>query len=74
MKEEKFPKTRKPSHWQDCGEFWNFRGQHNWEAKKKKKITEYAPNHNSEWRSSPDARVCHLRAGLNKEAMVACLG
>ena len=28
---EKFPNTRKPSHWQVCGEFWNLRGQHNWE-------------------------------------------
>ena len=22
MKEEKFPNTRKPSHWRVCGEFW----------------------------------------------------
>ena len=29
MKEEKFPKSRKPSHRRDCGEFWNLRGQHN---------------------------------------------
>ena len=29
IKEEKFPNTRKPSHWQVCGEFWNLRGQHN---------------------------------------------
>ena len=33
IKEEKFPNTRKPSHWQVCGEFWNLRGQHNWEEK-----------------------------------------
>ena len=32
---EKFPNTRKPSHQQVCGEFWNLRGQHNWEGKKK---------------------------------------
>ena len=31
MNEEKFPNTRKPSHQQVCGEFWNLRGQHNWE-------------------------------------------
>ena len=36
MKEEKFQNTEKPSHWQVCGEFWNLRGQHNWERKKKK--------------------------------------
>ena len=30
---EKFPNTRKPSHWRVCGEFWNLRGQHNWEDK-----------------------------------------
>ena len=35
MKEEKFPNTRKPSHWRVCGEFWNLRGQHNQEGKKK---------------------------------------
>ena len=35
MKEEKFPNTRKPSHWQVCGEFWNLRGQHNQEEKRK---------------------------------------
>ena len=34
LKEEKFPNTRKPSHWQVCGEFWNLRGQHNQEGKK----------------------------------------
>ena len=30
---EKFPNTRKPSHQRVCGEFWNLRGQHNWEEK-----------------------------------------
>ena len=33
VKEEKFPNSRKPSHRRVCGEFWNFRGQHNWEEK-----------------------------------------
>ena len=33
IKEEKFPNTRKPSHRQVCGEFWDLRGQHNWEEK-----------------------------------------
>ena len=33
IKEEKFPNTRKSTHWQVCGEFWNLRGQHNQEEK-----------------------------------------
>ena len=33
---EKFPNSRKPSHRRKfCGEFWNFRGQHNQEGEKK---------------------------------------
>ena len=40
MKEEKFPNSRKPSHRWVCGEFWNLRGQHNQEEKKKKTKTE----------------------------------
>ena len=28
---EKFPNTRKPSHQQVGGQFWNLRGQQNWE-------------------------------------------
>ena len=31
VKEEKFPNSKKPSHQRVCGEFWNLRGQHNWE-------------------------------------------
>ena len=46
MKEEKFPNSRKPSHQQIFGEFWNVRGQHNWEKKKKEKA-QYAPIRNS---------------------------
>ena len=34
VKEEKFPNSRKPSHRQVHIEFWNHRGQHNWEGKK----------------------------------------
>ena len=34
---EKFPKTRKASHQWACGEFWNLRGEHNQEGKKKRK-------------------------------------
>ena len=49
---EKFPNNRKPSHRQVYGEFWNLRGQHNWEKKRKIKTTGYAPNHNCQQRSS----------------------
>ena len=58
MKEEKFPNSREPSHRWVCGEFWNLRGQHNWETKKKKP-TEYVPNHNCQQRSSLDTHVHH---------------
>ena len=58
---EKFPHSRKPSHWWVCGEFWNLREQHNWEGKKK--TTEYTPNLNSQQRSSPEAGIYHQRAG-----------
>ena len=57
LKKKKFPNTRKPCHQWVCGEFWNHRGQHNWEEKKKKKSTDYTPNHNSQRRSSPDDRI-----------------
>ena len=70
VKEEKFPNIRKPSHQQICGELWNLRGHHNQEGKKN---TEYMPNCNSQWRSSPDTCVCPQQVGLNREARVACL-
>ena len=54
---KKFPNSRRPSHSWVFGEFWNLRGQHNWEGKKKK--TEYAPNHNCQWTSSPDPCIRH---------------
>ena len=62
MKEEKFPNTRKLSHLWVCGEFWNLRGQHNREEKKK----EYTLNCNSLWRSSPDTCICHQGAGVEQ--------
>ena len=77
MKEEKFTNIRKQCQRQVCGDFCNLRGQHNREGEKKtnkKTPTEYVPKHNSQWRSSPDARVCHQQAGLSREAPVACLG
>ena len=69
LKEEMFPNTRKHSHRRVCGEFWNLRGQHNWEEKKKKKPTEYVPNCNSQQRSSPEVAqmwICHQRAGAEQ--------
>ena len=62
---EKFPNSRKPSHEWVCGEFWNLRGQRNWEEGKKKN-TEYAPNPNFQWRSSPDAHICHQQVGARQ--------
>ena len=41
MKAEKFPHSRKSSHRQVFGEFWNLRGQHNQGVDGKP--TEYAP-------------------------------
>ena len=75
VKEEKFPNIRKPSHWRVCGEFWNLRGHHNLEEKKKQnKTTDYVPNRNSQGRSSPDAHVRQQEQGLNREVRAACLG
>ena len=62
---EKFPNSKKPSHWWVCGKFWNLRGQHNQEEEKEKK-TEYAPNRNIQCKCSPDAPVCHQRAGAEQ--------
>ena len=75
MKEEKFPNTRKPSHWKVCGKFWNLRGQHNWEEKKKNP-TDFTPNCNSQWRSSPEAQMIASttsKQGLDREALAALL-
>ena len=70
VKEEKFPNTRKPSHQRVCGEFWNLRGQHNQEGKKTP--TDYAPNCNSQWGSSPDAFVHQQQAGA-EQGGVGCM-
>ena len=63
---EKFPNTRKPSYQWVCGEFWNLRGQHNWEENKNKN---YVPNLNSQWRSSLDACVRQKRVGAEQGGM-----
>ena len=72
MKEEKFPNTKKPSHWQICGEFWTLRGQHNQEGKKNPQNTCLT--------STPSREVAQMltsassEQGLNREARAACLG
>ena len=74
MKEEKFPNTRKLSHWRVCGEFWNLSGQHNHEEKNKK----YPQN--MRLTSTPSREVAQRlvsstsEQGLNREAPAACLG
>ena len=70
VKEEKFPNSRKPSHRWVCGEFWNLRGQHNWEGEKKN--TEYTCNRNAQQRSSPDMSATSEQ-GLNREVPAALL-
>ena len=73
MKEDKFPNTSKPSHQWVYKEFWNLRGQHNWEEKKKNP-TDFTPNCNSQWRSSPEAQMIASttsKQGLNREARAA---
>jgi len=71
---EKFPHSRKPSHRQVCGEFWNLRGQHNWEEKKKK-----TPQ-NMHLTTTASREVAQIltsvtsKWGLDREAWAACLG
>ena len=75
MKEEKFPNSRKPSHQWVCGEFWNLRGQHNQEKRKKKKIPQ-----NMCLTTTLTGEVAQSLAsttsnqGLDREGLVASLG
>ena len=73
MKEEKFPNIRKPSHRQVYSEFWNLRGQHNWEGKKKQQPTDNMPNRNSQQRSSSEARICQQQVGVEQGRQAALL-
>ena len=74
VKEEKFPNTRKPSHGRVCGEFWNLRGQHNQEEKKKK----YPPQI-THLTTTPRGEVAQTlpsatsKRGLNREAQATLL-
>ena len=71
MKEEKFPNTRKLSHWRVCGEFQNLRGQHNrvggnpqnthLTATASREVAQRLASAIREW-------------GLDKEERAACLG
>ena len=71
---ENFPNSRKSSHWQVCGEFWNLRGQHNRQEKKKKKNTQ-----NTHLTATPSREVAQMLASttskweLNREAWAALL-
>ena len=73
VKEKKFPNNRKPSHQRVCGEFWNLRGQHNQEKKKKKKTQ------NTHLTATPSGVAQTLASatserGLHREARAASLG
>ena len=54
---EMFSHDRKPSHRQVSREFWNLRGKHNQKKKKKKIMTDFAPNGNYKLRSSSHTRA-----------------
>ena len=74
VKEKKFPNARKPSH---CGEFWNLRGQRNWEGKQNK--TKQKSPQNMCLTTTPSGEVAQMLAstnnewGLNTEVLAACL-
>ena len=69
---EKFPNTRKPSHWWVCGEFWKPEGNIIWRKKKNTQITCLT--------TTPSGEIAQTLAsassewGLNREAWAACLG
>ena len=71
---EKFPNSRKPSHWWICGEFWNLKGKNNQEGKKKKKPTEYAPNYNPSGEAAQTLTSTTSEWGLDREAPATCSG
>ena len=60
VKEEKFPHSRKPSYRRVCGEFWNLRGQQNWEGKKKK-------TQNTHLTTTPSREVAQMLASTTSE-------
>ena len=72
MKEEKFPNTRKPSHGQVCGEFWNLRGKHNREEENKQTNKQTNKPQTKCLTTTPIREVAQTLAngkwGLNREA------
>ena len=72
---EKFPNSRKPSHEWVCGEFWNLRGQSNWEEeKKKKKPQNMHLTLTSSGEVAQTLTSATSRWGQDRETQVACLG
>ena len=71
----KFQNTRKPSHWQVCGEFWSLRRRHNQEEKENKNKTSQMTC----LTTTPRGEVAQPLAlassewGLNREAWAALL-
>ena len=63
VKEEKFPNSRKPSHWWVCGEFWNLKGQQNLDGKKKKK----KKKQNTGLNATPSGEVAQTLASTTNE-------
>ena len=72
VKEEKFPNTRKPSHQKVCGEFWNLRGQHNREKKINAQNMCLITTLSAE--VAQTLALASSKWGLNRQALVACLG
>ena len=72
MKREKFPNSREPSHRWVCGEFWNFRGQHNWEKKKNTQNMHLTATASGEVAQS--LAFASSEQGLNREAQAGCIG
>ena len=76
MKEEKFPSTRKPSHWQVCGKFRNLRGN----ITSRKTKTKTNTPQNTCLTVSPRGEIAQAlvsatsKQGPGREVRVACLG
>ena len=73
-KEEKFPNSRKPSHRHVCGEFWNLRGQHNQEKKKKQNPQNMCLTRTPSREVAQMLMSATSKWGLDGEAQAACLG
>ena len=66
VKEEKFPNTGKLIR-RSVGSFGISEG--NKTGREKRKSTECVPKCNSQWRSSPNAGICHQPAGAEQGGM-----